>query len=65
MTHLEQRRARIARKGIYAEDIHHAGLLTEDEIATLPVEKVYSWVRQGVWKTKHFNQWLRIMRVIE
>ena len=58
-------RFRIARKGIYAEDIKHAGRLTEDEIATLDTEKVYSWVRQGAWKTKDFNKWLKVMRVIE
>lgn len=65
MTAQEQIRLRIARKGIYAEDIKHAGRLTDDEIACLAVEKVYSWVRQGLWKTKDFNKWMKVMRVIE
>ena len=58
-------RVRIAKKGIYAEDIKHVGRLSEDEIAYLPVDKVYAWVRQGAWKTKDFNKWLKVMRVIE
>lgn len=61
----EQVRVRIAKKGIYAEDIRHEGRLTEDEIATLEVDKVYSWVRQGAWKPRDFNKWLKVMRVIE
>lgn len=61
----EQIRIRIAKKGIYSEDIKHAGRLTDDEIACLAIEKVYSWVRQGAWKTKDFNRWLKVMRVIE
>ena len=61
----EQIRVRIAKKGIYAEDMYHEGRLTDDEIATLDIDKVYSWVRQGAWKTKHFNKWLKVMRVIE
>jgi hypothetical protein len=57
-------RVRIAKKGIYAEDIKYAGRLTEDEIACLPVDKVYMWLRQGVWKQKDFSKWLKTMRVI-
>lgn len=57
-------RVRIAKKGIYAEDIKHHGRLSEDEIAHLPVEKVYMWLRQGAWKQKDFNKWLKVMRVI-
>lgn len=61
----DSQRSRIARKGIYAEGIKHAGLLTDDEIATLDVEKVYQWVRQGAWKQKEFKKWLKVMRIIE
>ena len=43
----EQIRIRIARKGIYAEDIYHAGRLDDEEIANLEIDKVYAWVRQG------------------
>lgn len=60
----EQVRVRIAKKGIYAEDIYHEGRLSDDEIATLDVAKVYGWVRQGAWRAKHFNKWLKVMRVI-
>lgn len=58
-------RVRIAKKGIYAEDIKYVGRLSEDEIACLPVDKVYMWLRQGAWKQKDFNKWLKVMRVIE
>jgi hypothetical protein len=63
--HEELIRCRIAKKGIYAEDIKHVGRLSEDEIAHLPVDKVYCWLRQGEWKQKDFNKWLKVMRVIE
>jgi hypothetical protein len=63
--HEEEIRCRIAKKGIYAEDIRYAGRLTEDEIAGLPVDKVYSWLKQGAWKHKDFNKWLKVLRVIE
>ena len=61
----EQIRVRIAKKGIYAEDIKHSGRLSADEIATLDTEKVYTWVRTGAWKPKDFEKWLKVMRVIE
>lgn len=61
----EQIRCRIAKKGIYAEDIKHAGRLSDDEIACLSTDKVYAWVRQGAWKPKDFNKWLKVIRVIE
>ena len=61
----EQVRVRISKKGIYAEDMYHEGRLSEDEIASLDIEKIYSWVRQGAWKQKHFKKWLKTMRVIE
>jgi len=45
--------------------MYHEGRLSEDEIASLDIEKIYSWVRQGAWKQKHFKKWLKTMRVIE
>lgn len=63
--HVEQVRSRIESGRIRAEDIRHQNRLTEDEIANLDVELVYAWVRTGQWKQKHFQQWLRVMRVIE
>lgn len=63
--HEELIRVRIAKKGIYADDIKHAGRLSEEEIAYLPVDRVYSWLRQGAWKQKDFNKWLKVMRVID
>lgn len=65
MTHLQQMRSRINRKGIYGNDIKIANLLTDDEIADLSVEKIYSWVHQGKWNQKDFKRWLKIIRVIE
>jgi hypothetical protein len=63
--HEELIRGRIAKKGIYAVDIKYANRLTDDEIAYLPVDKVYMWVRTGAWKAKDFNRWLKVLRVIE
>lgn len=42
-----QIRARIESGKIHAEDIKYAGRLTEQEIAAIPVERVYAWVRTG------------------
>lgn len=58
-------RSRIKRKGIYGSDIKVLNLLTDDEIADLPVEKIHYWVRQGTWTQKDFKRWLKIIRVIE
>lgn len=60
-----QMRSRIKRKGINGNDIKVKGLLTDDEIADLPVEKIHYWIRQGIWSQKDFNRWLKIIRVIE
>lgn len=65
LTYIEQMRSRIKRKGIYGSDIKVLNLLTDDEIADLPVEKIHYWVRQGTWTQKDFKRWLKIIRVIE
>lgn len=65
MTHIEQMRARIARKGIQASDIKRQELLTEQEIQFIDFDKVYMWVRTGDWKQKDFNRWLKALRVME
>lgn len=65
LSNAEQIRVRISRKGVYAEDIKHVGRLSDNEIADIQIEKVYAWVRQGAWKTKDFNKWLKVIRVIE
>lgn len=62
---LAQMRSRIKRKGIYGEDIKVKDLLTEDEIADLSVDKIHTWIRQGIWTQKEFKMWLKIIRVIE
>jgi hypothetical protein len=62
---LSQMRSRIKRKGINGNDIKVKGLLTDDEIADLPVEKIHYWIRQGIWTQKEFKMWLKIIRVIE
>ncbi len=58
-------RMRIKRKGIYGADVKIKGLLTDDEIADLPIEKIHYWICQGIWSQKEFNMWLKIIRVIE
>ena len=62
---LNQMRSRISRKGINGSDIKVKGLLTDDEIADLPIEKIHFWIRQGIWSQKEFKMWLKIIRVIE
>jgi hypothetical protein len=62
---LAQMRSRINRKGINGNDIKVKDLLTDDEIADLPVEKIHFWIRQGIWSQKEFKKWLKIIRVIE
>lgn len=52
-------------KKIRADDIKHANRLSNDEIANIPINRVYEWVRAGAWKTKDFNRWLKALRVIE
>lgn len=66
MTKFEESvRVRISKKGIRAEDIRVEGRLSEDEIANLDPKLVYQWIRAGDWKPKQFEQWLKVMRVIE
>ena len=48
-----------------AEDIRHAGRLTDDQIADIPIERVYEWIKTGHWKKRNFETWLRVIRVIE
>lgn len=38
---------------------------SDDEIANIPIEKVFEWVKLGLWKHKHFKRWLTVIRVIE
>ncbi len=64
MSDMEMVRARIEQKGIRHDDIKHAGRLTDDEIASIPVDKIYAWVRTGMWKKKDFDRWLKVMCVI-
>jgi hypothetical protein len=65
MTHQELIEKRIQNKGIKADDIKHPTLLTNDQIASIEVEKIYEWVKTGVWKQKDFKKWLRVMCVID
>lgn len=37
----------------------------DDVIANIPISLVYEWVRTGKWNRKHFDRWLRSIRVIE
>jgi hypothetical protein len=50
---------------VRANHIKTKGLLTNDQIADIPVEKVFEWVRTGQWKQADFKTWLRVIRVIE
>jgi hypothetical protein len=39
--------------------------LSDEQIANIPIEKVYEWVRTGQWRQKHFIKWLKVLRVVE
>lgn len=58
-------RTRIESGKFKASDIRKPGLLTDDEIAYLPIPLIYQWIRAGDWKRKDFEKWLRVIRVIE
>lgn len=58
-------RARIDSGKIHCDDIKHKDRLTDDEIARIPTDTVYMWVRVGSWKKKDFDKWLRVMCVID
>lgn len=62
---LEAMQVRIARKGVAGVDIKVPGLLTDEQIADIPHQKVYEWIKTGKWRQKDFEKWLRILRVIE
>lgn len=42
-----------------------ANALTEDQIADIPIEKVYEWIKTNKWKQRDFKKWLTVLRVIE
>lgn len=65
MNTADQIKARIESGKIHHDDIKHPGRLTEDQIAAIPVENVYAWVRTGQWKQKDFKRWLKVLCVIE
>lgn len=50
---------------IKADDIKHPGRLTDDQIANIPVEHVFMWVRTGAWNQSNFKHWLKVLRVID
>lgn len=60
-----QIQARIESGKLHHDDIKHAGRLTDDQIAAIPVDQVYAWVRNGMWKPKDFKKWLKVLCVIE
>lgn len=39
--------------------------LTDDQIADIPLEKVYEWIKTGQWKQRDFFKWLKALRVTE
>lgn len=65
MTNHEKLKQRVLTKGIRAHDIKHETLLNDFDIGGIPYETVYMWIKQGKWKQKEFNKWLKALRVIE
>ncbi len=37
----------------------------DSAIADIPLEKVYEWVRAGLWRQKHFLRWAKVVRLTE
>ena len=60
----DQIRTRIDSGKIYADDIKHKDRLTQDEIANIPVENIFMWVKTGQWKQKDFKKWCQVMCII-
>lgn len=49
---------RIENDGFRFGDVLTPGLLTKDQIASIPAESVFQWIKEGKWKMKHFQKWL-------
>ena len=58
-------RARIATKGIRAEDIKYQDRLSVEQISEIPTSNVYLWVHDGLWTYKDFRRWLNIAAPFE
>lgn len=50
--------ARISRGRILRDDIKYSDRLTPAQIATIPCEKVYQYLREKSWNYKDFMKWL-------
>jgi hypothetical protein len=46
-----------------ASIIYHAATSDKD-IADIPIDKVYEWVKIGLWHHKDFKRWLKVIRAI-
>jgi hypothetical protein len=53
-----------ATPGVKAGDIK-GNLMSDDQVADIPTDLVYMWVRTGEWKKRDFERWLKVLRVIE
>lgn len=58
-------RERVLSKGVRAEDIKHAGLLTDQQIGDIPLHLVYAWVKTGAWKQRDFLRWCKAVGLEE
>jgi hypothetical protein len=65
MKNSDQIRLRIESGKFKSEDIKHPDRLTEDQIASIPVEQVFCWSRTGAWKEKDFKKWCKVMCIID
>jgi hypothetical protein len=57
-TRQQQIKRRIETKGVRFDDIRHPGRLTEEDIACIPANDVFYWIKNGNWKMKDFQKWL-------
>jgi len=50
---------------VKADDIKYPNRLSDDQIAAIPIELIFEWIKIGAWKQKDFKRWLKVLRVIE
>lgn len=64
-TRNEQMQDRICSKGIRYTDLKVKGLLTQDQIASIPEQTIYEWVSSKLIRFKDFQRWLNAVAPYE
>ena len=58
-------KVRVSTKGIRAGDIRIKGLLTTEQISSIPEVTVFQWVAEKHWNYKDFQKWLNAVAPYE